>query len=77
MDNWIKVEDKLPEKGDSILIANKGNDWTIPFVGEGELISQQSGWMFCSTLGTSSSTGYLDFNDVSHWQPMPELPKSE
>ena len=57
---WISIEDKLPEKGERVLITNGA------FVCESFLANNDK-WQ---RGGTD-----LFFMQPTHWQPMPEPPK--
>ena len=60
MSEWISVEDRLPEVGDSTYIAACGN------VVVGELLFVAGVW-----VGVTAD----QVTDVTHWQPLPEPPK--
>lgn len=61
---WIKVTDKLPEKGVDVLICGGGYvrimermDWVEPY-----------GW-------TDLEGPPMDADEVTHWQPLPPAPE--
>lgn len=61
---WISVKDRLP-KGECVVYSSKFDEMMIGYIGEAQ----------------DSDTGYLAENegeflyDVTHWMPLPELPK--
>lgn len=76
MDNWIKVEDKLPEKRKAVLVyAPEMNEPITTMYYDpdsdsaefGEWVSEPSGPSRCgwSCLGAC---------DVTHWMPLPKAP---
>ncbi len=61
---WFSVKDKLPENGVAVIVTD-GID-----VGEGMRYQRQNEtevWF----------TPLADVDNITHWQPMPELPKEE
>jgi hypothetical protein len=58
--NWIRVEDRLPETGEDVLVYT-----LMGLVGTGWR-SSRGHW-----IGHAPDAGY---GEVTHWQPMPELP---
>jgi hypothetical protein len=85
MSEWISVKDRLPEPtdnsvykfSDAVLICVKGTQdqyvatlWTSPH-------SSQE-WEVMSVYRSDtceSCTDRLDFNQVTHWMPLPEPPE--
>lgn len=65
---WIKVEDKLPEDGDTILIYGCNRYFKHPYeVALGCYLEPDNQWF---------ANGDKDGDwEVSHWQPLPESPK--
>ena len=67
-DNWISVKDRLPIKGDSVLIfAFNTNHEENKEVYAGRY---QAGFAGFTILGYSGL-------DATHWQPLPEQPKDK
>ena len=60
-DNWISVEERLPEEGKEVLIYVRNYHVTI-----GRLYNS---WM------TSGGYNWHARERVTHWQPLPEPPK--
>ena len=69
MSEWISVKDKLPLNSKNILIYSK--DWGV---GYGWYTAGQ-GWYYCYHDGDGFI--YTSGNDITHWMPLPELPKEE
>ena len=72
MDNWISVNDRLPDNEDCMLIVVNGKYGNITFDTALELASytKDEGWI----LET-----YPEWRnpDVTHWQPLPQPPKGD
>lgn len=60
MNEWIRVEDRLPE-GDAVIYWD-GQEVSIFFPGTGKDLSDQAAAR-CQAFG------------ITHWMPMPEPPK--
>ena len=60
-DNWIKVEDRLPEHHDRVVVCVDGN------IGTGYYHTYYNYWRW-DTKNPVTAT-------VTHWQPLPEPPK--
>lgn len=61
---WISVEDKLPEEGETVLICTKGG-----YVTQAYLFTDIAEQSFLETYINNQ------FFDVTHWQPLPTPPK--
>jgi hypothetical protein len=61
--NWIKIEDKLPKRGENILMYLIGYKVTLG--------RRYERWQ------ESESSSWYDNERVSHWMPLPEPPKDE
>lgn len=88
--NWIKVEDKLPENDTHVLVHCKGISY--PFVCHFTVVrvSWHSSTEFFNCFSAADEhlficpDHYIDAviedsfhsKDVTHWQPLPELPKN-
>lgn len=59
---WIKCSDKLPEERDGFFVVTNGYKLFIATYGEGRWSYEDEGWIL---------------DDVTHWMPLPELPKEE
>lgn len=63
---WIPVEERLPERGQNVLVANKrGKQWDI-----------DKAWLSCLGSGFDRC-GKRPLYNVTHWMPLPEPPKEE
>ena len=80
---WISVTERLPEEDGSYLVTTNdfGNRQGVNIrwfakdgetVDEYELAGQKCVWYFYD-----SEYGYVSTNSVTHWMPLPELPKGE
>jgi hypothetical protein len=72
MNNWISVKERLPEKDLSVLVYAPHNEflerkfWVAELV---ENIDNNKYWDY------TDGEYMLSFEDVTHWQPLPEPPK--
>ena len=64
---WISVKDRLPEAGEYVVCIAKRNPFSrfMPMVARIE----KNGWV------NPMTEQYI--SEVTHWMPMPELPKGE
>ena len=63
---WISVRDRLPEKGEDVLVFNIRENWT--------------GFAWLRPDETWTALGFdfpFDLGEVTHWMPLPEPPKGE
>ena len=78
---WISVEDRLPENDGSYLVTMNsfggrkyiGVRWFAKdgeAVNEYELAGQENVWYY-----HDSEWGYISIDSVTHWMPLPQLPK--
>ena len=63
---WISVDDRLPEKGQEVLVFDESENWT----GFAWLRPDET-W---TTLGFDFPFG---LGEVTHWMPIPQSPKGE
>ena len=66
---WISVEDRLPEPEKDVIILDKSKRIDIDCLsndGEGGYFW----WKSCYTI-------WCDDDEITHWMPIPELPKEE
>jgi hypothetical protein len=61
MSEWISVKSSFPDQGLSVLISNGKNIGQAYFLG------------ICWKVVASNDR--VDVSDVTHWMPLPELPK--
>lgn len=64
---WISVKDQLPEKEVYVLVITKEKAYAIAF------LSQFNGKKEWSIFDTH----WIDFEDVTHWMPLPEKPENK
>ena len=64
---WISVEERLPEKSGYYLICQKSPFWC-------EEIIQTARWHISSQRFRGAQAGCF-MDDVTHWMPLPEPPK--
>ena len=63
---WISVDDRLPEKGEEVLVFDTRENWT--------------GFAWLRPDETWTALGFdfpFDLGEVTHWMPLPEPPKGE
>lgn len=86
MDNWIKVEDGLPDFDMGVLVCTKAGLVTAAmrieldsknFCCDTEVFRAMKGWGWEPFLVVSSENCWLPFDDesVTHWMKLPEPPK--
>jgi hypothetical protein len=64
---WISVKDKLPESGQTVLVApGRGIAYHLEIAGVGKWISQ-----------TGSASGREIHWEVTHWMPMIDPPEAQ
>lgn len=69
MNEWIKVEDKLPNNGDYVLTFSCGRvDIQMCYINMTSRKNQKK-WYFCD-----HNDDWID-DYVTHWMPLPNLPK--
>ena len=80
---WISVDDRLPEKDGAYLVTTNsfGDRQSVKlrwFAKDGEnvdaydLAGQKDVWYLYDI-----ECGYVSINSVTHWMPLPKLPKGE
>jgi len=74
-DNWISVNDSLPEDNSKVLVNEK---WVYtPFIGW--YCRKYKKWYLDTTyveiIGDAYSEDNITQKDVTHWQPLPEPPE--
>lgn len=74
-DNWIAIEDELPENDKSVLVLVRGKVEPSQYRADGH--------NFWFAIGYLESDGYyrtieeIYFESPTHWQPLPQPPESE
>lgn len=66
---WISVKDRLPETGDEYNVVWDWNDGTGPTVTTMEYDAKEA--KFLDVMGFTNSD---ETENITHWQPLPELP---
>ena len=63
---WISVTERLPEKGEEVLVFNTRENW-IGFA-----------WLRPDETWTALGFDFpFDLGEVTHWMPLPQPPKGE
>lgn len=83
-DNWISVKDGLPEVGGQYLVVSKPS-WTEPSVKTSWFLTNLRDNGQFELEGEPNEPGFYDGDcecdwverNITHWMPMPELPKEE
>ena len=65
---WIPVSERLPESGQQVLACVRGPDWTDEMPTLIETLDYHQGRFL-------DIDNYYPRNNVTHWMPLPELPK--
>ena len=68
MSKWISVKERLPERGYKVLTVN-GHGYIRIFA-----LWEKAGREWC---WIDEAGHFNHVNDITHWMPMPELPKEE
>lgn len=63
---WTSIYDRLPEIGKEVLVCNV-SDYRV---GTFSLQCDEDGFYWSDGVGW-----WIEFEDVTHWMPLPELPK--
>lgn len=76
MSEWIRADDKLPEKDKSVLVYYKLADgrkrYSIAHYSKGDF-SREDVWILAKDIYTC---GFV-LKNVLYWMPIPKLPKQE
>lgn len=80
MSNWISVKDRLPPAEEDVLLFAKavlvemGGEWGLTHIRRNKRVigslSDTENWYMLEY-------GSVDFNNITHWQPLPTAPKQE
>ena len=78
---WISVDDRLPSDEQDVLVIAHGWGGRLVYVGSHKRVEAQKSWLTGITNKSSEwllwGWSYLKEPRVTHWMPMPELPKGE
>ena len=65
---WISVEERLPEINEEVYTCStKIRGWVPRF----------AHYLGENTFGDRNCIYYVDYNEVTHWRPLPQPPKGE
>ena len=78
---WISVDDRLPDDEQEVLVIAHGWDGRLMYVGSHKRVEAQKSWLTGITNKSSEWSlwgwSYLKEPMVTHWMPLPEPPKGE
>lgn len=78
---WISVNDRLPDDEQEVLVIAHGCDGRLVYVGSHKRVEAQKSWLTGITNKSSEWSlwgwSYLKEPMVTHWMPLPQPPKGE
>ena len=78
---WISVNDRLPDDEQEVLVIAHGWDGRLVYVGSHKRVEAQKSWLTGITNKSSEwllwGWSYLKEPMVTYWMPLPEPPKGE
>lgn len=78
---WISVNDRLPDDEQEVLVIAHGWDGRLVYVGSHKRVEAQKSWLTGITNKSSEWSlwgwSYLKEPMVTHWMPLPQPPKGE
>ena len=78
---WISVNDRLPDDEQEVLVIAHGWDGRLVYVGSHKRVEAQKSWLTGITNKSSEwllwGWSYLKEPMVTHWMPLPQPPKGE
>ena len=78
---WISVNDRLPDDEQEVLVIAHGWDGRLVYVGSHKRVEAQKSWLTGITNKSSEWSlwgwSYLREPMVTHWMPIPQPPKGE
>lgn len=75
MSEWISVKERLPALDQFVLVAL--NDWEEPIIAYLEENKLKHANVESFFTWQSPMLFGIDWNTVTHWMPLPELPKED
>lgn len=75
---WINVKEKLPEENETVWAINKEKGWVMLgclIYDDGWLWAKSNGFIYAENGNIVAECELDDDYDVTHWQPLPKLPK--
>jgi len=78
-DKWIRVEDELPEYGEKVLVRGEQKGMNPQMGGAYTFITQRvdlKGTSVEKHIDRMLDENHFNANYVTHWQPLPEKPKT-
>ncbi len=75
---WINVNEKLPEENETVWAINKEKGWVMLgclVYEDGWLWADSNGLIYAKNGNIVAECECDDDYDVTHWQPLPKLPK--
>jgi len=74
---WIPVCERLPEIGIPVLVYTPRTEYLQHAIDEWVIYREAPVPFSSATIETGEGWGDHDYEDVTHWQPLPEPPKGE
>ena len=78
---WISVDDRLPDDEQEVLVIAHGWGGRLVYVGSHKRVEAQKSWLTGITNKSSEWSlwgwSYLKEPMVTHWMPLPQPPKGE
>jgi hypothetical protein len=71
MMDWIKCSDSLPENNEYVLCSDERDIYILKFMQEQDKRKKNPRYWF------ESPSGEDFFDEITHWMPLPYLPKEE
>ena len=78
---WISVEERLPEPNTTVLLIAHGWESQLVYIGKLEKVESEKSWLTGLVSKASEWTvygfSYLHEPLVTHWMPIPQMPKED
>lgn len=78
---WISVEERLPEPNTTVLLIAHGWEPQLVYIGELKKVESERSWLTGLVSKASEWTvygfSYLHEPIVTHWMPIPQIPKED